>query len=65
MREEEYEMDDKIAHLILDELFSSLETLETQTAALVQFLKDRGASDELPTWSKPEKPGALNVARPG
>jgi hypothetical protein len=41
-------MDDKIAQLILDELFSSLENLETQTAAVLQFLKDKGgAPDEL------------------
>ena len=41
-------MDDKIAQLILDELFSSLENLETQTAAVRQFLKDKGgATDEL------------------
>ena len=41
-------MDDKIAQLILDELFSSLENLETQTAAVLQFLKDKGgATDEL------------------
>jgi hypothetical protein len=40
-------MDDKIAHVILDELFSSLENLETQTAAILQFLKDKeGAGDE-------------------
>jgi hypothetical protein len=39
-------VDDQIARLILDELFSSIEILETQTAALLQFLKDRGASDE-------------------
>ena len=48
MRGEGYHMDDKIAQLILDELFSSLENLETQTAAVLQFLKDKGgAPDEL------------------
>ena len=39
-------MDDKIAQLILDELFSSLETLETQTAAILQFLKEKGGASE-------------------
>ena len=40
-------MDDKVAQLILDELFSSLEVLETQTAAILQFLKEKaGSSDE-------------------
>ena len=40
-------MDDKVARLILDELFSSLEVLETQTAAVLQFLKEKAsASDE-------------------
>jgi hypothetical protein len=40
-------MDDKVAQLILDELFSSLEVLETQTAAVLQFLKEKAsASDE-------------------
>ena len=40
-------MDDKVAQLILDELFSSLEVLETQTAAVLQFLKEKaGSSDE-------------------
>lgn len=39
-------MDDKIAQLILDELFSSLETLETQTAAVLQFLKEKGGASE-------------------
>jgi hypothetical protein len=39
-------VDDRIAQLILDELFSSIEILETQTAALLQFLRDRGASDQ-------------------
>lgn len=40
-------MDNKVAQLILDELFSSLEVLETQTAAVLQFLKEKAsASDE-------------------
>ena len=40
-------MDDKVAQLILDELFSSLEVLEAQTAAVLQFLKEKaGSSDE-------------------
>jgi len=42
-----YAMDDKVAQLVLDELFSSLEVLETQTAAVLQFLKEKaGSSDE-------------------
>jgi hypothetical protein len=40
-------MNDKIVEEILDELFSSLEALDTQSAALMQFLKEKGiASDE-------------------
>lgn len=39
-------MDENIAQEILDELFSSLETLETQSAALLQFLKDKGLASE-------------------
>jgi hypothetical protein len=40
-------MDETIAQEILHELFSSLEALETRSAALLQFVKDRGwASDQ-------------------
>lgn len=35
-------MDETLVHQILDELISSLEPLETQNAALLQFVKDKG-----------------------
>jgi len=61
-------MDDKVAQLILDELFSSLEVLETQTAAVLQFLKEKaGSSDEqlAPYLEQAGKPVALNAVRLG
>ena len=50
-------MDKTIAQEILHELFSALEALETQTAALLQFVKGKGLATEqdlAPTWSKRE-----------
>ncbi len=39
-------MDEKIVHEILQDLFSSLEALETQSRAISQFLKDKGIVNE-------------------
>jgi hypothetical protein len=40
-------MDNEVADELLQELFSALETMDTQSAAILQFLKDKGmASDE-------------------
>jgi hypothetical protein len=39
-------MDNAVFDQVLDELFSSLESLEAQTRALTQFLKDKGSVPE-------------------
>ena len=40
-------IDEKVVKQILEEIFSSVEDVETQSAAMLQFLKDKGmANDE-------------------
>ena len=39
-------MDDKIAQLILDELFSSLEIVEAQSTAILELLKEKHLASE-------------------
>jgi hypothetical protein len=39
-------MNEKIVREILHELFSSLESLDTQSTAILQFLKDKGIGSE-------------------
>ena len=60
-------MDEKIVEQILDELFSSFEDSETQSASILLFLKDQGIATEeklLPILSKRERQAMCDGAPP-
>ena len=47
LEKEDKMIDEKVVKQILEEIFSSVEDVETQSAAMLQFLKDKGmANDE-------------------
>jgi hypothetical protein len=59
-------MDEEIVKQILDELFSSFEDSETQSAALLLFLKDQGIATEekLAPYFKQRTPAKCDGALP-
>ena len=56
-------MDENIAREILDELFSSLEILETQSAAILRFVKDKRLASEQELASYFEQAGNTSNVR--
>ena len=56
-------MNEDIVQEILHELFSSLETLETQSTAILQLLKDKGLASEQELALQLEKSGNASSVR--
>jgi hypothetical protein len=56
-------MNENIAQEILHELFSAMEALETQSTAILQFLKDKGIGSEDELAAQMERAGEASNVR--